>query len=101
MFESEEKYHEIVEREARVLEATCSYHISHGEPGICPRCGRDGIWDIATKGFIHHQGNSIYYSTVFNQWRCGVCDDPARHIRPGGPICSKTGEPEERRTPMA
>jgi len=94
MFESKEQYQEIVRREVLLLEKACNYAICDGEAGTCPRCGREGLWDIATKGFIHHLGNSIYYSTVFNQWRCGICDNPARHNKPDAPVCGKTGEQE-------
>lgn len=92
MYESKEQYQEIVRREVQKLERSCNYRISAGEPALCPRCGREGIWDIATKGFIHHMGNSVYYSTVFNEWRCGICD--ARKLvggdGPRPPICGST-----------
>ena len=74
MYETKEQYQAIVRREVKKLENLCHYSISAGGPGLCPRCGREGIWDIASKGFIHHMGNSIYFSTVVNEWRCGICD---------------------------
>lgn len=85
MYESHEEYKVIVQREVQLLEKRIHRRILNGEQGTCPRCGRDGIWDVATKGFIHHLGNSIYYSTVFNQWRCGVCDDPTVRVEEGRP----------------
>ena len=74
MYESNEQYREIVRREVLVLEKTHNCKISNGEAGFCPRCGKYGIWDIATRGFIRNYGNSIYYSTVFNEWRCNICE---------------------------
>lgn len=81
MYETREKYLEIVAREVRFLEKSCDCKITNGHAGFCPRCGHHGIWDIETIGFIHHEGNSIYYSTVFNEWRCGICDNPTHHLR--------------------
>lgn len=95
MYESKEHYLEIVSREVQKLEETCQYKIANGELGYCPRCGRQGIWDIDTKGFIHTMENSVYYSTVFNQWRCGICDN--RKLAEGEQqplICRKTGRDE-------
>jgi hypothetical protein len=89
MYETKEQYQEIVRREVQKLEKWCRYRISAGEPGLCPRCGHQGIWDIATRGFIHHMGNSIYFSTVANEWRCGICD--SRKLAVGddwAPICA-------------
>lgn len=85
MYESHEEYKVIVQREVQTLEKRIHSKVSNGEQGTCPRCGRDGIWDVATKGFIHHLGNSIYYSTVFNQWRCGICDDPTVRVEEATP----------------
>ena len=85
MYESHEEYKAIVQLEVQTLEKRIHSKVSNGEQGTCPRCGRDGIWDIATKGFIHHLGNSIYYSTVFNQWRCGICDDPTVRVEEAPP----------------
>ena len=75
MYESNEQYREIVRREVLVLEKVYHCKISNGDVGFCPRCGKHGIWDIATKGFIRNYGNSIYYSTVFNEWRCSICEN--------------------------
>jgi hypothetical protein len=72
MYESGDKYLEIVRQEVQLLEKTKHCKVSHGEPGFCPRCHKTGTWDIASKGF--NFGNSIYYSTVFNEWRCRACD---------------------------
>ena len=74
MYETVEQYREIVRSQVVLLEKSCHCRISNGDTGLCPRCGEFGIWDIASKGFIHHDGNSIYFSTVFNEWRCRVCD---------------------------
>ena len=74
MYETSEQYREIVRREVLVLEKACHCHIADGQSGFCPRCGEYGTWDIETKGFIDRYGNSIYYSTVFYEWRCRICD---------------------------
>jgi hypothetical protein len=94
MYETKEQYQQIVTREVQKLEQWCHYRISPGEPGLCPRCGREGIWDIASKGFIHHMGNSIYFSTVVNEWRCGICDSHklAGIEEPAPPICHRPRE---------
>lgn len=72
MYETKERYHEIVMREVVALERNSHNSITHGELGCCPRCGKIGTWDIASKGFNY--SNSIYYSTVFYDWRCRNCD---------------------------
>ena len=74
MYETLEQYREIVRREVRILEKACKCRVADGEHAFCPRCGAYGTWDIETKGFISAYGNSIYYSTVFNEWRCRICD---------------------------
>ncbi|MBJ6723834.1 hypothetical protein [Geomesophilobacter sediminis] len=74
MYETNEQYRLIVSREVRILEESCQCIIEDGKHGFCPRCGEHGTWDIATKGFIENYGNSIYYSTVYNEWRCRICD---------------------------
>jgi len=74
MYESTEKYLKIVRQEVQLLEKTRNCRICDGTAGLCPRCGACGTWDIETKGFIREYGNSIYYSTVFYDWRCRACD---------------------------
>lgn len=74
MYETEEEYRILVRRELLNIEKSSRCTIGDGDMGLCPRCGEDGIWDIAGKGFGDGYGNSIYYSTVFNEWRCRICD---------------------------
>ncbi|SNB45629.1 hypothetical protein [Geobacter sp. DSM 9736] len=74
MYETPEQYLEIVKREVRKLEDICHCRIFDGENNFCPRCGEYGTWDIETKGFVDEYGNSIYYSTVYYEWRCRICD---------------------------
>ena len=74
MYESTERYREIVRHEVQLLEKAKNCRIYDGTAGFCPRCGEYGTWDLETKGFISEYGNSIYYSTVFYGWRCRICD---------------------------
>ena len=80
MYETKERYHEIVMREVLALERSKHLSIAHGQLGFCPRCGKLGTWDIASKGFNY--SNSIYYSTVFYDWRCRNCDTVKLSIYP-------------------
>lgn len=74
MYESEEAYQAVMKRERLVLENRCRCRIVDGYPGLCPSCGERGTWDIAGRGFGEGYGNSIYYSTIFHQWRCRFCE---------------------------
>jgi hypothetical protein len=74
MYETKERYLEIVRAEVRKLEASCHCRVVDGEEGFCPHCGEHGTYDIETKGFVDAYGNSIYYSTVSYEWRCRICD---------------------------
>lgn len=91
MYETHEQYREIVRREVQLLEKTCHCTIVDGDIGFCPRCGHHGVWDIATKGFKPYAGNCIYYSTVFNEWRCGCCNDCPRVKAPAASLREKPG----------
>ena len=74
MYENAKKYMEIVTKEVAALQNACKCSIHDGEPGRCPRCGLPGVWDIGSIGLHAGYGNSIYYSTVFYEWRCTICD---------------------------
>lgn len=74
MYEIPDEYRAIVKREILALERETHCHVVDGENAFCPRCGEFGTWNIEGKGFVGAYGNSIYYSTVFNQWRCRICD---------------------------
>ncbi len=74
MYENKEEYEVVVKREVVLLEWALGRRIRHNEGGLCPKCGNAGTFDIKGLGFDSHTGNSIYYSTVFNEWRCRLCD---------------------------
>ena len=73
MYESRREYEARVEREVVVLEWVIGHRVRHGERDICPRCGKEGCYDLKGLGFVA-ECNAIYYSTVFNEWRCRGCD---------------------------
>ena len=72
MYENREEYEIIVRQRLIGLEWAIGRSIRHGEDGACPRCGLSGVFDVEGLGF--GRGNSIYYSTVYNEWRCRICD---------------------------
>ncbi len=74
MYESKEQYEALVKEKVILLEWTLGHSIHHQDLGVCPRCGNWGQFDIRGLGFPPSIGNSIYYSTVFDEWRCRVCD---------------------------
>jgi hypothetical protein len=74
MYENREEYSRIVGIEVRALETSLRCRIRHGYEGVCPRCGSAGNFDLGELGFDRKIGNPIYFSTVFNHWRCGLCD---------------------------
>lgn len=74
MYETREEYEKLVRREAALLEWAIGRKIRHGQVDLCPRCGQDGCFDLDGLGFAPGECNSIYFSTVFNEWRCQICD---------------------------
>lgn len=74
MYESRARYQKIVEDKVEVLETYYGHKIRHGEKGTCLRCHESGIYDLEGPGFAQGGGNAIYYSTVFYEWRCRLCD---------------------------
>jgi hypothetical protein len=74
MYESKEQYEAIIRDKLIVLEWATGQSIHHGDPGLCPLCHSPGTFDIEGLGFDLAAGNSIYYSTVYNEWRCRICD---------------------------
>jgi hypothetical protein len=74
MYESKKDYESLVRREVVTLEWALHRRIRHRDRALCPRCGRFGRFDLEGLGFMAGVGNSIYYSTVYNEWRCRICD---------------------------
>jgi len=74
MYESRREYEARVAREVAVLEWALGRRVRHGEDGVCPRCGEEGCYDLLGLSFTAGDCNSIYYSTVFEEWRCRRCD---------------------------
>lgn len=74
MYENRHQYEAIVREKVLFLEWAVGHRIEHGDLGICPHCGREGQYDLDGLGFTVDEANSIYYSTVFNEWRCRICD---------------------------
>lgn len=72
MYENREEYELIVRQRLIALEWAMGHSVRHGDPGLCPRCGLMGVFDVEGLGF--GRDNSIYYSTVYNEWRCRFCD---------------------------
>jgi len=73
MYETRSEYEDVVKRQVVFLEWAVGRRIRHGDGARCPRCGAKGCYDLDGLGFASHC-NSIYYSTVFNEWRCRFCD---------------------------
>jgi hypothetical protein len=73
MYETRDEYESVVKRQVVFLEWALGRRIRDGETARCPRCGMKGCYDLDGLGFAR-DCNSIYYSTVFNEWRCRVCD---------------------------
>jgi len=74
MNESRKEYRALVEDEVLVLEYLLGHRVWDGDEDHCPRCDEKGRYDLYEIGFNPKAGNSIYYSTVFNEWRCRLCD---------------------------
>jgi len=74
MNETSNEYESLIRREVASLERELRCRVRHLGRAFCPRCGESGRFDLKGLGFILGGGNSIYYSTVFNEWRCRVCD---------------------------
>lgn len=74
MYETREKYAAIVKDKVLVLETFYGYPIREGDTDTCLRCGAEGNYDLGGLGFSPKGGNAIYYSTVFHEWRCRLCD---------------------------
>jgi hypothetical protein len=74
MYETRREYETVVRREVNLLEWALHRRIHHRDRARCPRCGRSGRFDLDGLGFALGMGNSIYFSTVFNEWRCRICD---------------------------
>ncbi|PLX76488.1 MAG: hypothetical protein C0615_06655 [Desulfuromonas sp.] len=74
MYESPRQYQKIVDDKVSVLETYYGHKIRHGQKATCLRCQEEGVYDLKGKGFAPGGGNAIYYSTVFFEWRCRLCD---------------------------
>jgi hypothetical protein len=74
MFETRGEYEALVRRQVLLLERLVGHRIRHGAADYCPLCGVAGCFDLEGLGFAMDGCNSIYYSTVFNEWRCRICD---------------------------
>jgi hypothetical protein len=74
MYETKRTYEALVQRQVVQLEWALHRRIRHHDRARCPRCGRSGRFDLEGLGFLRGVRNSIYYSTVFNEWRCRICD---------------------------
>lgn len=74
MRENRKTYEAIVREKVLILEWAAGHRVRHGDAGVCPNCGADGQFDLEGLGFDADAGNSIYYSTVFDEWRCRICD---------------------------
>ena len=77
MYETRKQYDDIVKDKSLILETIYGYPIRHGAADNCLRCGAEGNYDLDGLGFSPKGGNAIYYSTVFMEWRCRLCD----HLR--------------------
>ncbi|PLX80897.1 MAG: hypothetical protein C0616_06700 [Desulfuromonas sp.] len=74
MYESRSQYRKLVEKQVKTLESELGYKVRQGQTDFFPRCMTTGKYDLHSLGFIPGVGNSIYFSSVFNEWRCRVCD---------------------------
>ena len=74
MYESKEAYQTQVRRETAKLEWVLGRTIKHKQMGVCPKCQTVGHFDLDGLGFSPGVDNSIYFSTVFDEWRCRMCD---------------------------
>ena len=74
MLENKEEYEAILKEKVIILEGTLDRPIHHGDIGYCPKCRAIGNFDLEGLGFSPGPDISIYYSTVFNEWRCQHCD---------------------------
>jgi len=74
MLENRENYEALLRDQVSILEWSLGHRVAHGEAGVCPKCGQWGHYDLDGLGFDPAVDNAIYYSTVFDQWRCQVCD---------------------------
>ena len=74
MNETRKEYRGIVTYQVAILEWTLGHSVHERDSGVCPRCGESGTFDLHSLGFRPGAGNSIYYSTVFDEWRCRLCD---------------------------
>ena len=74
MNETPREYKSIVKDQVAILEWTLGHGVHQGDRGACPRCGKRGTFDLHEIGFAPGAGNSIYFSTVFDEWRCRLCD---------------------------
>lgn len=73
MYDTRKGHERLVKRQVVLLEWSLGRGIRHGEFVRCPRCGKKGCFDLDGHGFLR-DCNSVYLSTVFNEWRCRVCD---------------------------
>ena len=74
MYENRQQYEAIVKDKTLILETFYGYPIRHGDADVCLRCGEEGNYDLGGLGFSPKRGNAIYYSTVYQEWRCRLCD---------------------------
>ncbi len=74
MYESRNEYDRILKGKVKILETFYGYAIRHGAADLCLRCGAEGEYDLYRLGFSLNGDNAIYYSTVYMEWRCQLCD---------------------------
>ncbi len=74
MNETREEYAVLMEGKVALLEKSLGRRVVHGGSARCPRCGEKGYFDVVGLGFALIDNNAIYYSTVFEEWRCRLCD---------------------------
>ncbi len=74
MYESKKEYQARVRSESTKLEWVLGRSIKHKQLGFCPKCQSVGHFDLEGLGFSPELDNAIYFSTVFDEWRCRMCD---------------------------
>ena len=74
VYETRAEYETLLKDEVILLEWQLGHSVRHGNFGLCPRCRGEGNFDLEGLGFDSGADNSIYYSTVYGEWRCRRCD---------------------------
>ncbi len=64
-------YESIAKEKAWRLAEMVSHPVTHGGEGFCPRCSHAGLYDLQGFGV---SGESIFYSTADEKWRCMSCE---------------------------